>query len=189
MLIEYLLNHKPKPCPRLARDIIMISLISPLGLLSYMYFLLKNTSDPLIFVHEISIFGNQRSSRLVILPQVIYRYLFKILPTISNSSPPLIFTSYLEFATGIIFLAAIIYGFFRLKISYSIYSLIAYIIPTLSGSFSSFPRYALELFPCFVLFALILGKFQNLHKYLIISALITTLAVSTALFWRGYWIS
>ncbi len=185
LLIEYFLKSKNKNLFVAAETI----LISPLGLVVYLYFLLKQTGDPLIFLHQVSIFGEQRSSTLILLPQVIYRYVFKILPHVTYYYFPNVFTTYLEFIIGILFLALIIYGFWKLRISYSIYALLVYLVPTLAGSFSSMPRYVLVVFPVFILVALFLSKVPRVYKYILFSVMLILLVFSTAMFWRGYWLS
>ena len=185
LLIEYFLKSKNKNLFVAAETI----LISPLGLVVYLYFLLKQPGDPLIFLHQVSIFGEQRSSTLILLPQVIYRYVFKILPHVTYYYFPNVFTTYLEFIIGILFLALIIYGFWKLRISYSIYALLVYLVPTLAGSFSSMPRYVLVVFPVFILVALFLSKVPRVYKYILFSVMLILLVFSTAMFWRGYWLS
>src|SRR3972149_7992447 len=49
-------------------------LLIPMGLGIYMYYLYRATGDPLEFFNTISIFGAQRSTNLILLPQVFYRY-------------------------------------------------------------------------------------------------------------------
>lgn len=59
---------------------ILSVLLSPLGLISYMFYLWKEYGDPLMFFHVQPFFGAHRSGEEMILsPQVIYRYL-KIFP-------------------------------------------------------------------------------------------------------------
>ena len=119
----------------------------------------------------------------------MYRYVFKILPVVRLSDFPNLFTTYLEFGVGILFLILVIYCFFKLRLSYAIYALFAYLIPTLSGSFSSMPRYVLVVFPAFIMMALYLEKVPRIYRYVIFSGMLILMAISTALFWRGYWIS
>jgi Gpi18-like mannosyltransferase len=164
-------------------------LFSPLGLLSYMYFLFRLTGDAIIFVHQIVIFGQQRSSTIITLPQVYYRYFFEVLPHVSYSFFPNFFTTYLEFGTATLFLILIIYSFWKLRLSYAIYSLLAFLIPTFAGSFSSMPRYVLVIFPIFILSANLLNKTRPVFKYIIFFVMIILLFVSTSLFWRGYWLA
>ncbi len=164
-------------------------LISPLGVILYVYYLWKQTGDPLIFLHQVSIFGEQRSSTLILLPQVLYRYIFKILPFVNYSYFPNVFTTYLEFIIGVGLIVLIIYGLFRLRLSYSIYAIFAYLIPTLAGSFSSMPRYALAIFPVFILMAIYIDKLPKFYKFILFSVMILLMFISTAMFWRGYWLS
>jgi hypothetical protein len=164
-------------------------LLVPLGLGIYMYYLYRVTGDPLEFFNTISIFGAQRSSNLVLLPQVFYRYFFKVLPNLTYSYFPVVFTTYLEIVSAIVFLLLGIWTFFKLRLSYALYFAAGYLIPPLSGSFSSFPRYVLILFPGFILLALWLNKKTKIVKSLVYIAFFVLLSVACALFVRGYWIS
>ena len=163
--------------------------ISPLGILVYLYYLWKQTGDPLNFLSNVAIFGQQRSSSLVILPQVFYRYIFKILPQLTYSYFPVVFTTYLELWCALIFLIVIIYGFFRLRMSYALYALFGYIVPTLAGSFSSLPRYVLVIFPVFMLMAIMMSRIRMLYRWVFLSGMIILLVIAQGLFWRGYWVS
>ncbi len=164
-------------------------LISPLGLITYMYYLLKQTGDPLVFLHQVSVFGQQRSSVLIFLPQVFYRYFFKIIPSLTYSYFPVVFTTYLELGISIIFLILIFFCFWKLRLSYCLYALFAYLIPTLAGSFSSMPRYVLVIFPVFILITILIERIPTFFKYLIFSVMILMLVVATMMFFRGYWVA
>jgi Gpi18-like mannosyltransferase len=164
-------------------------LISPLGILIYMYYLQQQTGDLLIFFHQIAIFGEQRSSGLVLLPQVVYRYIFKIFPALPYNYFPILFTTYLEASITLIFLILIVIGIFKLRLSYSFYATFALIIPTLVGSFSSMPRYALVVFPVFILISIYLNKLPKIYTYFVFSAMLLLLVIAESLFWRGYWLS
>lgn len=164
-------------------------LLSILGIFTYMFYLNKVTGDPLEFFHNVSIFGQQRSSSLIILPQVFYRYFLKILPNINYSYFPIVFVTYLEIVTALVFLGLVIASFFKLRLSYAIYLAIGYIIPTLSGSFSSFHRYVLILFPAFVLSAMWLSKQKIWIRLVTFVLLVLGLLVATSLFTRGFWVA
>ncbi len=164
-------------------------LLSTLGIFAYMFYLNIATGDPLEFFHNVSIFGQQRSSGLVILPQVFYRYFFKVLPSINYSYFPVVFVTYLEIVTAVVFLGLTIASFFKLRLSYVFYLAIGYIIPTLSGSFSSFHRYVLILFPAFILSAIWLAKRKKWIKAIIFAILILGLLIATSLFTRGFWVA
>lgn len=87
------------------------------------------------------------------------------------------------------FLIFIIYGFSRLRPSYSVYAILSYLIPALAGSFSSMPRYVLVIFPVFILGAIFLSKMPKVYQYIVFSVMLILMVIATSLFWRGYWIS
>ncbi len=161
----------------------------PLGLAAYMYYLYIATGDPLNFLHTVGIFGAQRSSNFVFFPQVFYRYFFKILPSLNYSYFPVVFSTYLEIIIASLFLIFSVLSFFRLRLSYSLYLALGFLIPSLAGSFSSFPRYALILFPGFLIVAIWLSGQNKAVKLLVYLLLFATLAVATSLFVRGYWVA
>lgn len=162
--------------------------LSILGIATYMFYLWKVTGDPLNFLHTVGIFGAQRSSSFITLPQVLYRYIFKILPVLNYQYFPVVFSTWLEFILSLLFTVLSVYSFVKLRLSYSVFLALGYIIPTLSGSFSSMPRYVLVLFPAYILLSLILTKNK---RFLIAFSIASTilLVISFAFFARGYWIS
>lgn len=164
-------------------------LIIFLGLAGYMLYLKLQTGDPLNFLNTVGIFGGQRSSTLILLPQVFYRYFFKILPNLSFSYFPVVFSAFLEITTAIVFLALSVWAFFRLRFSYAVYLVLGYLIPILSGSFSSLPRYVIVLFPAFILIALWVSKLPGYVKLAFFTILFVLSAIALSLFSRGYWIA
>jgi Gpi18-like mannosyltransferase len=188
LLVEaYLQRRKDKKLNLV--PVVIGLLFSVLGIVAYMFYLNVVTGDPLEFFHNVSIFGQQRSSNLVLLPQVFYRYFFKVLPNINYSYFPIVFVTYLEIVTALVFLGLAIVSFFKIRLSYAFYLAIGYIIPTLSGSFSSFHRYVLILFPAFILTAIWLSKRKKWVGAIIFTILILGLLVATSLFARGYWVA
>lgn len=175
----------------------MINLLFiPVGILSYMYYSYLKWGDPLKFFNVASSFGEQRSDHLIILPQVFYRYFVKIIPNISWSYFPVIFTTLLEISVALLFLGLIFYLFYHLmrgtmivKSSYWLYLVFAYIVPTLSGSFSSLPRYALVLFPAFIYFAYFAQKLPKVLLVCILIAMSLVAIIAHILFIRGYFVS
>lgn len=161
-----------------------IIFLMPLGLVLYMLYMYQSTGDAFGFISTVSIFGPQRSSEIILLPQVFYRYIFKILPNMGSNFIPAF-----EFLTASLFLFLAIISYKKLNLSYSLYLLLGYLIPTLSGSFSSLPRYVLVLFPGFILMALYLQKCSNILKFIIFSVLFVCLLISTMMFTRGIWIA
>ena len=164
-------------------------LLIPAGILIYMYYLNIETGDPLNFLNTVSIFGAQRSSNIIFLPQVFYRYFVKIIPNLDYNYFPVIFVTFLEILVAVLFLALLLLGIRKVKWSYLVYAALAYLIPTFSGSFSSFPRYALVIFPAFIIAALYLNKLPRVVQTLIFALLFVGLGLATCLFLRGYWVS
>ena len=140
-LFVEIIKYKPKYAPGLLT-------LSLSGFLGYLYFLNQEFGDPFIFVHVQSMFGAGRSSSLVFLPQVLYRYA-RILLTVNPQT--------LVFVRAVFELLAFFSGIYlvwsrraKLSLPYSLYLWSALLLPTLSGSLSSLPRYALVLIPFLV---------------------------------------
>lgn len=157
-----------------------------LGLVSYMIYLKGKFNDALLFVHVQEGFGGGRTTdKFILLYQVIWRYL-KMVVTVDPHN--LIYlTVWLELASALIFLALLVKGFFSgIQKKYLLFALFTYFTPTLTGTFSSMPRYVLVLFPAFIVLGIIKNKWHY-RLWLTISVLL--LIISTILFTRGHWIA
>lgn len=165
-------------------------LFSIIGIIAYLYYLYLKQGDPFAFYSEVSSFGEQRSASIILLPQVFYRYIVKILPSLGYlSNLPFAYIVWQEFLIGIIFLLVSVVSVKKLDLKYSLFLVLGYLIPTFSGSFSSLPRYVLVLFPLFLLIALFLEKANMLVKLLYYFSSILLLIINTTLFFRGYWVA
>ena len=201
--------------------------LSPLlGLLSYMIFLWTTTGDPLFFFNSQPVFGANRSTHLILLPQVYYRYL-KILFTASHD-----FQWYLSLTEmGIFSLVFVIVilsltkdlinirlssfwqsppgrGAPRIKtgcmdsgqarvteinlkhaqyerIGLGLFSLANIILPTLTGTFSSIPRYALFSLSFFLYLSQIKSRGVKIG---IAVAFISLQIILLSLFIQGYFV-
>ena len=160
-------------------------LLIPAGLLVYMSYLNKTTGDPLAFFHVQKLYGQFRSEKIILLYQVFWRYI-KMIFTV-NRADPLYMTILLEAATGVIFLVTSIYSFVKHRLSYAIFNAFAYLVPTLTGSFVSLPRYILVCFPSFIIMASIL-QHHSRYKKIVYTLFASLLFLFSALFFRGYWI-
>jgi len=179
LLIEWVLQGKPK------RSLGALMII-PLGLVAYMFFLNQTTGDPLAFIHTLPLFGNFRSEKIVMLYQVFWRYT-KMIWTVDHTNAifPVIL---LEGATGLLFLVLSIFAFIKLRLSYAIYGAAMYLVPTLTGSFVSLPRYVLICFPGFIIMGLVLERFPMLRRLYIIICLLSFMTWA-GLFAAGYWVA
>jgi hypothetical protein len=188
LLIEFILqrrNKKDKPRILLSLCLLLI----PLGLVAYMFYLKNTTGDFLAFINSLSSFGEQRSAIPVVLPQVFYRYLFKILPNLNYTYFPQVFTTFLELILSLLFGVVAVISLFKLRLSYTLYLIGAYLLSTISGSFSSFPRYALVLFPAFIIYGVWLAKKTKAIRTVFYIISFSLLVVSLALFFRGNWLA
>ena len=163
-------------------------ILAPLGFFIYMYYQWYTVADPLAFYHQISSFGPQRQEGVTLLPQVYFRYI-KILLT-TNIVNPIYQVNVFEFLVGILYFFLPIYGYVKkVRLSYLFYSLTGFLLPTITGSFSSLPRYVLVLFPSFIVLALIVNKLPKLVRLLVYLVSVILLCFEAILFLRGYWIA
>lgn len=165
---------------------VWILFLVPLGLFSYMSFLWYKYADPLLFVHVQPLFGAGRSGgEIVLLPQVLYRY-FKILISIPYTDL-LWLISVFELSILGIFSFVLFLSFKKnLRKSYILFSICVLFFPTLSGTLSSLPRYALMCFVVFMFLGLIEKKYFKIFLLIISIVIQTFIAV---LFYRGYFVS
>jgi len=182
VLAEFL---KTKPLKRKLTAKLSLGLV-PLGLVFYLGYLWRTVGDPLAFFHAQPAFGAGRSGEeFILLPQVLWRYakIFLTVPFWSLSYQVAI----LELGSFLAGLSLLWVGW-RQKIpsSYLVYSGCLLIIPTLTGTLSSLPRYFLAAFPLFF----VLGNLHNrLTKTIITLIFIGALIILTSWFLQGYFVA
>lgn len=164
---------------------VSIILFSSSGLALYIFYLWGVYQDPLLFVHSLPAFGVGRSGGgIILLPQVIFRY-FKIFATVPFFTHDAL-VALLEFVLFFIFLFILVFNIKKIRLSYLIFSILAIMTPTFSGTLSSIPRYSLVIFPVFI----ILGNLKNnLLKFSLLIASLILLFILTSYFLRGYFIA
>jgi len=161
--------------------------LPPLGLLSYMKFLYSKTGDALFFLKVTPDFGpNLVISKLILLHQVFYRYIKMVV--FSSHTDITFAVIILELIVGTAFLLLTIVAFKKMRLSYAIYMLLSYLIPTFTGTFATQPRYVLTAFPAFILIALWYQKQSPLVKRFYVAINIIFGIIAIALFTRGYFI-
>jgi len=172
---------------------LVVSASAVIGFLAYALYLAKTTGDFFYFLNVQEAFGANRSNNFILLPQVLFRY-FKIF-----LSFPYRFThyvAYLEFISfTIVFLILLLYLYqlwqnkgknFNFLFGIGIFSLVNILAPTLTGTLSAIPRYALLSISFFIFLSSI--KSEKLKK-LILGTFIIFHILLLALFSRGYFIS
>jgi len=176
-------NNLSEQRKHFTKDLLGI-LIAPLGLIFYMVYLKNTTGDFLYFLSSQPSFGAGRSSLpLIFLPQVIYRYL-KIFLTVKVASLAF-FNAFLEFSMTMGTVVVLIMAFKKMKFSYWIFSILVVILPTLTGTFSSMPRYVLM---AFMLFPYLAVRYEKNIKLIIIAQAFLQI-ILLSMFIRGYWVS
>lgn len=163
-----------------------LGIVSLFGFIWFCLYLKQNFHDPFYFAKVQNAFGASRQTdKIILLHQVIWRYL-KMIYTIKGNNF-LFYSISQEFIISLLVLGLLIWGWIKkFRKPYLIYSFCSYFLPTLTGNFSSMPRYVAVIFPIY----LILAKFKN--KYLKLFILLISflfLIVNTILFLRGYWIA
>jgi Gpi18-like mannosyltransferase len=188
LLIE-LFNQSGYSLSRMKKDLkpLLPLFLIPLGLFLFMWQLNQSIHDPLAFIHVQSSFSQGRSANLILLPQVYWRY-FKIFATF-NRSDPLFYTILLEFFTTSLFLVLGVISFIKHRLSYSFFNFTCFILPTLTGTFTSMPRYVLAGFPAFILIGVHLAKIRPVYRYTYLSLSLLLGFVFLSLFVRGFWVS
>ncbi len=192
----------------------LITLFSPfLGFSFYSFYLWQTTGDPLFFLNAQPAFGANRSTHLILLPQVIWRYL-KIFFTSSFNFQ--YFVSLFEFFIfAFVFFILTLDLVKKLKLNFfannkyrpkmlcaskkktsqisdtqllgfNIFSFVNLLLPTLTGTFSSIPRYALFSLSFFIFLSQIKNKWI---KILIAITFLIFHILSLAFFGQGYFIS
>lgn len=163
-------------------------LLIPLGLGIYTWYLFTTVGDPIAFYSYQKFIGEQHQEGIILLPQVYYRYIKMIITT--NTQNPIYQTVVLEFIIGLMFFLLPIYGYLRkIRLSYLIFAFLAFIAPTIQGSFSSTPRYVIVLFPSFLAAALLIDVLPKFLRVILLILLFLSFIIEATLFLRGYWIA
>jgi hypothetical protein len=106
-----------------------------------------------------------------------------------NRADPLYLTILLEFATGIAFFFLSLISLIKQRTSYAFYTLISFILPTLTGSLTSMPRYVLVIFPVFIIIGKWLSQSSLFKKVLYLGVNLILGILFLSLFTRGYWVA
>jgi len=152
----------------------------PLGLLSYMGYLWVLRGDPLYFSHVQAHWG-----RHLAYPWESVYHSWKIVT--QSHLPQAVANSALEVAFTALMVAILIAGFWRLRPSYSVYMALSILIPMSTSSLMSMPRFALVLFPMFVMLAL-WGARPSVNNAIVAFSL-PILGLYTVLFADWYWVA
>lgn len=184
LFIEWFLQQKEKNKP--PSIIILLSLfLIPLSLIGYAFFNFIKFKDWLYFVHAQTELSNGRSSSIILIPQTLFRY-GKMLITVPITQY-IWHIVFLELAM-FFFAAILLYIAYikKIRLSYLAFAILAFLIPTSTGTFTGLPRYVIVLFPMFIALALIKNKRIKII-YMIASIIISFILL--LLFTKGYYVA
>lgn len=161
-------------------------LLPPLGFLSFVRFQFLNTGDPYFFINFQNTFADRTTEKIILLYQVFFRYSKMIV--FMDHMDPLFYTILLELICATLVLLILIFSFRKIRFSYWIFMFLSYLLPTLTGSFSSMPRYVLGMFPVFIFIS---SWIENQHPYIkyfyyAFSVVFSIFAIT--FFTRGYFV-
>jgi len=177
LVIEYLSQREYKK-ENIRKDILWILVIA-LGFVLYLILNYITYGDPLRFLE---IQSGHFSKHLAIPTEGF----FSAWTGIFWGTPAISLTfGWFEIIFSILGLILIIYSFFRLRLSYSLYALVTWLIVTSTSFWLSIPRYTLSIFPIFIVLA-ILGRRKEINYTVIFLSLIFY-ALFLSLFVRFRW--
>ena len=177
------------------QPLVLLAVLSPLlGFATYSLYLYITYGDPLLFFNVQPVFGANRSTELVILPQVLFRYV-KIFITAAWNYQYLV--AVIEFALfslvcGI--LAWDVWHIWRnkwkkdapMRFGINLFSWSNMILPTLTGTLTSTPRYALMAISIYF----ILAQIKRTWIKIVIFVLFALLHIALmGLFIQGYFVA
>jgi len=167
------------PVDTVLRPLVGLCVI-PLGLAAYMAYLWVLSGDPLRFSHVQAHWG-----RYLAPPWVSIEHAVSIIggpyaaQTIANQA--------LELGFTLLMIGALVLGWRRLRVSYIAYMAVSILVPMSTSSLMSMQRFALVLFPMFVLFGL-WGAKPNVNNAIVAFSM-PLLGLFTVLFANWYWVA
>ena len=153
------------------------------GLATYMAWLWLLTGDPLYFSHV-----QAHWDRHLAPPWVAIQHAYKIIEIgLRYRSSVLIAGEGIEIAFTVLMIAALVAGFKKLRPSFVAYMTLSILVPMCTASLMSMPRFALVLFPMFVLLAVWGGR--SWFNSAVVAFSLPLLGLFTVLFADWYWVA
>ncbi len=161
------------------KNLVPIVLI-PLGLVLFMVYLWVLNGDPLYFSHVQSHWNRQLAAPWTSVGNSFHKIATAVGPqTIAQQILELVFTA--------LMIGVLVGGWRKLKASYVAYMGLSVLMPLCTSSLMSMPRFALVLFPMFVILALWGGRARINNAIVALS--LPLLGLFTVLFADWYWVA
>ncbi len=169
--------------PQRAARLLAGAALIPLGLVAYMGMLWVLRGDPLYFSHV-----QVHWDRHLAPPWGSVGHAYRtITHGVHAHSPSLVAGQTIEIAFTVLMVGVLIAGVKRLRPSFSAYMALSILIPMSTSSLMSMPRFALVLFPMFVIFAL-WGNRTWVNNAIVAFSL-PLLGLFTVLYASWYWVA
>ena len=152
----------------------------PLGLALYMAYLWVLSGDPLYFTHV-----QEHWNRHFAPPWV--SLWTSVQTMITAKSAPAIAGQSIELGFTLLMIAILVFGWRRLRPSYRVYMTLSILVPMSTSSLMSTPRFALVLFPMFIILAL--WGARSWVNSMIVAFSLPLLGLFTVLFANWYWVA
>lgn len=158
---------------------VSINVLSTTGILIFGFFSYLKTHDPVKFVTVQSLWQRGISDFV----STVFSYLWSIL-----TLRPRPINDYLDLFLTITFFTLLMYGVKKIPFALWLFSLLALLIPTYSGTLTSMPRYLLSSIGVFLIIGDILEEKPSL-KTPVWSVMLALQCLLAALFINGYWVA
>jgi hypothetical protein len=163
--------------------IVLGGLAMPLGLAAYMGWLWVLSGDPLYFSH-VQIHWDRHLSP----PWVSVIHAGKIVAKAYDKHMMLVLANEsIEIAFTVLMIAVLVFGFRRLRPSFTAYMILSILVPMSTSSLMSMQRFALVLFPMFAILAIWGGR--SWVNNAIVAFSLPLLGLFTVLFANWYWVA
>ncbi len=161
------------------KNLLPIALI-PLGLVLFMVYLWVLNGDPLYFSHVQSHWNRQLAAPWTSIGNSFHKIAMAVGPqTVAQQILEIVFTA--------LMIGVLAGGWRKLKASYVAYMGLSILMPLCTSSLMSMPRFALVLFPMFVILALWGGRSRINNAIVALS--LPLLGLFTVLFADWYWVA
>ena len=171
--------HAIKTSLAVRRHLTIGAMFIPLGLVAYMILTILLTGDPFSFATVQSHWNRHPAAPWVGISRSIQMIRFGGGATVAVQS--------IELVATLAILATLIVGARYLRYSYVAYAFLAIAIPISTSSLMSTPRFALAIFPLFMILA-IWGERRPVHEALLFGFL-PLLGLFTVLYANWYWVA
>ena len=178
-LIEWFVAHRGNLVAGL-RDLAPVVLI-PIGIMLYMGYLWVLNGDPLTFSHVQAHWNRHLAAPWTSVINGFHKI------AAHSTTPQNAANQILELVFTALMIGVLIAGWKRLKASYIAYMALSVLLPMSTSSLMSMPRFALVLFPMFVILAL-WGSRPSVNNAIVAFSL-PLLGLFTVLFADWYWVS